>query len=57
MKLVLTFTVEKETKGAVRYAEVTQKGEEDSFAIGTLYLRKTALSEPYPETLTVTVQA
>lgn len=57
MKLVINFTFEKETPGAVRYAEDRIKGHEDEYAVGTLYLRKTALEEPYPETLTVTVQA
>jgi hypothetical protein len=55
-KLIITFEQEKETKGAVRYAEVTVKGKEDAYAVGTLYLRKSAIGEPpYPQTLTVTI--
>ena len=42
------FKLEKETKGALRYQEVDEKGEviEQAWAkIGTLYLRKSALSD------------
>ncbi len=52
MKLKATFEMEKETKGAVRYLEV---GPEDP-KIGTLYVRKEAMEEPYPKKLTVTVE-
>ena len=44
--------LERTTKGAVRYAEVT---EDESYAIGTLYLRKTSLPVPPPETITVAI--
>jgi hypothetical protein len=53
MKLMLNFTQEKETKGAVRYVE---DGEREERAIGTLYLRKDALKAPYPTRLEVTVE-
>lgn len=49
MKLTLKFELEKETKGAVRYAEV------GSEAVGTLYVRKAVLPDPYPKKLEVTV--
>jgi hypothetical protein len=48
----ITFDLEKETKGAVRYAE---RGEADAHKIGTVYIRKTALKEPYPKAIKVTV--
>ena len=48
-EMTLRFEVEKETKGAVRYAEVGTE------AVGTLYLRKAALDEPYPKALTVII--
>ena len=48
--------LEKETKGAVRYQEVDSKGEKlSNYAIGTLYIRKSALTTPYPTSLTVTI--
>jgi hypothetical protein len=54
------FTLERETKGTVRYQEITQLGKEDSYLIGTLYLRKAALreagAEGWPQRLTVTVE-
>jgi hypothetical protein len=54
------FRFEQETKGALRYREVDEKGIEQSGAkIGSLYVRKTAF-EPgaaYPQTLRVIVEA
>ena len=44
----ITFDLEKETKGAVRYAE---RGAPDAHKIGTVYVRKTALKEPYPKAI------
>ena len=46
------FDLEKETKGAIRYAE---RGAPNDHKIGTVYIRKTALSEQYPKSLKVTV--
>jgi hypothetical protein len=55
------FKLEKETKGAVRYHEVDEKGEieQTSAKIGALYLRKTAFErgEAYPQSLRVIVEA
>jgi hypothetical protein len=53
------FKFEQETKGAVRYQEVDDKGDPEytRAKIGSLYLRKTAF-EPgatYPQTVRVTV--
>ena len=58
MKKTLTFVVEKETKGAVRY----QESGLDQFAeptVGTLYMRKSSFKDlgKIPETLTVTIEA
>lgn len=54
MTFTLRFELEKTTKGAVRYQEVRNG---DSFVIGALYIRKSALAlagEP-PKTIHVTV--
>ena len=48
-ELTARFSLEKETKNAVRYSEV------DTEIVGTLYIRKAALSEPFPKELTVTI--
>lgn len=40
----LNFVLERETKGAVRYAEV-QDSSLDEATIGTLYIRKSAIRE------------
>lgn len=48
-ELTARFALEKETKGAVVYSEV------DTDIIRTLYVRKEALSEPFPQELTVTI--
>ena len=51
------FAFEKETKGAVRFQEVSKDGK-PAFArsIGTLYIRKSALPDgKIPQTLTVTI--
>jgi len=55
------FKLEKETKGALRYREVDEKGEvsEQAWAkIGTLYVRKSAFERgaAFPQTLRVTVE-
>jgi hypothetical protein len=59
MNLSLSFKIEKETKGAVRYQEVGLDGQ-PAFApaIGTLYVRKSAMTGgKVPPTLAVTVIA
>ena len=55
------FELEKETKGALRYQEIDEKGEaiEQALAkIGTLYMRKSAFEQgaAFPQTLRVTVE-
>ena len=53
----LRFAFEKETKGAVRFQEVSEDGK-PAFApsIGTLYIRKSALPDgKIPQTLTVII--
>ncbi len=49
----LTFALERETKRTVRYQE--QVDGEQPQVVGTLYVQKVALGEPYPEKLTVTI--
>ena len=48
----LTFTLERETKNTVRYAEIEEL---DTPVIGTLYVRKEFLGDKPPKKLTVTV--
>jgi hypothetical protein len=60
-KLEVNFKFEKETKGAIRYQEVDEKGEpiEQAWAkIGSLYLRKSAFERgaAYPQSLRMTVE-
>ena len=57
MQTTLKFTLEKETKGAIRYQEVGDDGA-PAFApqVGTLYIRKSALpGGKIPKSLTVTI--
>ena len=55
------FKLEKETKGAVRYQEVDEKGEPElmSAKIGSLYIRKTSFERgvSFPQILQVTIEA
>ena len=62
MKYTLMFTLERETKGALRYQEVklddkpvTVDSPIDERLIGTLYLRKAKVTGA-PQTLVVTVE-
>jgi hypothetical protein len=61
MTIEVKFKFEKETKGALRYQEVDEKGEpiEQVWAkVGSLYLRKTAFERgaAYPQTLRVEIK-
>jgi len=59
MKLKKQFVLERETKGAVRYAELGSDGKVASleeFAIGTLYLRKKVIGSAIPNRLSVTIE-
>ncbi len=53
--LTVTFALERETKGAYRYAEAVAEGAEA--LMGTIYVRKAALQGPAPARLTVTLSA
>ena len=53
MKRVVKMTFEKETKGAVRYAE--EEGKEQMLV--TLYIRKTALASSIPKEIVVTIES
>lgn len=48
-----------ETKGAVRYQEIDSNGKPvlTNYILGTLYIRKSALTAPYPKILLVTLEA
>lgn len=45
--------LEKETKGTVRYKEVDDGKD---IIIGTLYIKKSALTQPYPEKVRVIIK-
>jgi hypothetical protein len=51
-KQTLTFTLERETKNTIRYAE---DADGNPPAIGTLYVQKWLLEKERPERLTVTI--
>ena len=51
MQRTVKMTLDKETKGAVRYAE--EEGKDQMLV--TLYIRKTALETPYPKVISVTL--
>jgi len=57
MKHTLQFQIDKETKGAVRYAE-QGVGQFDEPVVGTLYVRKSAFKSlgKIPQSLVVTVE-
>lgn len=58
-KIVAKFQRKNETKGAVRFEELDNKGSVIDFTdcqIGTLYIRKSALQMPFPDFITVTVE-
>jgi len=58
-KMTVRFTMERETKGAIRYQEVDKKGNKKAIAdgatIGTLYLRKDSLNGNVPNNLVVSI--
>ncbi len=55
MKIEISFSKEKETKGTVRYQE---DGDRDDHMVGTLYVKKQAFDgAAYPETLNVTIES
>jgi hypothetical protein len=62
MQIEVHFKLEKETRGALRYVEVDEKGEvileHASAKIGSLYMRKSAFESgaAYPQTLRVIVE-
>lgn len=58
--ITANFILERETKGAVRYQEIDDKGaplEVTAAKIGTLYVRKTAFRADAPKRIKVTVAA
>ena len=60
MSRTVTFKLEKQTPGALRYAETNEqghpiKGDDEGAMIGSLYLRKAAMNGKVPESLTITV--
>jgi hypothetical protein len=62
MAMTVRFQYERETKNALRFAEVDDKGDVVEMAwakIGALYIRKSSLlarGEPFPHELKVTVE-
>ena len=59
--LKLTFLLEHETKGALRYSECGPDGQfisiMDGAKVGTLYLRKSAVAPDVPKKISVTIQS
>jgi len=55
MEQIVELTLEKETKGAVRYAE---KGDPAGHILRTLYIRKSALKDgvEFPKEIKVTIE-
>lgn len=53
MVKVMKMVLEKETKGAVRYAE---QGNPDEQMLKTIYVRKDALGDSIPKEIKVTVE-
>lgn len=55
----INMLLEKETPGALRYAEVNERGEQidanSGAKIGTLYIRKSGLGGAVPKAITVAV--
>ena len=60
----VTFVIERETTGALRYAESDAKGKPidlkgpkgmDAAVVGTLYIRKAALDGKMPKSLSITI--
>ena len=58
MAIEVIFEQERDTKNTVRYQEVQCKvdGIDAELAVGTLYVQKTALGDPPPEKLKVTIE-
>lgn len=59
MRIVTHATLERVTKGAVRYQEVTEEGdvvEREEQTITQLYLRKTCLEGDIPSGIVVTIE-
>lgn len=61
--MIVHFTLERETKGAVRYQELDALGKPidtrtnmDAAIIGTLYIRKAALNGQIPVRIKVTIE-
>jgi len=58
MQRTVRLQLEKTTRGAIRYREVNTKGEpvdQAESVVGTLYLRKTALTGEEPTAVSVTI--
>lgn len=60
MKVELAFEMTRETKNAVVYGELDDKGnllETVDAKVGTIYLKKSITGENFPKTLRVTIEA
>ncbi|MBD3387436.1 MAG: hypothetical protein GF414_00650 [Candidatus Altiarchaeales archaeon] len=53
--LKIRFEFERETKNTVRFQEVENSAEAEK-AVGTLYIQKSVLGDPYPKSVVVTVE-
>lgn len=59
--MTVKFILERETKGALRFAEVNDDGciieGAENYKIGTLYVRKHAFKAPFPQAMVIQVEA
>jgi hypothetical protein len=57
MNIQITMSVDKVTKGAIRYAEKDAEGKAtDTTGVGAIYIRKTTLGSTPPESIKVTIE-
>jgi len=59
MNITAKFVQERETANTIRFMEVDEEGMKigPGAPIGTIYISKSALPRPFPQSLTVTVEA
>jgi hypothetical protein len=58
MKLTINFKLEKKTKNTGRYQEIDNNDEPSvSPLVGTVYVQKSALGDPVPQILQVTIES
>lgn len=56
MKLSTQLKIEKETKRTVKYVEVVEGPLSNNGNLGTLYIPKVSLPQPFPQVIIVTIE-